>query len=106
MSKLEKFVQEAKEFAQKNITADNPDFVAWNNSLIRFVEKKYGIKSTTTLNFRNRHYSLMIFGSNTPNSSFIQAYKKDMAITVKELEILLEEENEDITNKSFYCSWS
>ena len=99
MSKLEKFVQEAKEFAQKNITADNPDFVAWNNSLIRFVEKKYGIKSTTTLNFRNRHYSLMIFGSNTPNSSFIQAYKKDMAITVKELEILLEEENEDITNK-------
>lgn len=99
MNKLEKFVQEAKNFAQRNITADDPDFVAWNNSLIRFVEKKYGMKSTTTLNFKNRHYSLMIFGSNTPTSSFIQAYKKDMAITVKELEILLEEENEDTINE-------
>ena len=36
MNKLEKFLQEAKEFAKKNITASDSDFIAWNNSLIRF----------------------------------------------------------------------
>lgn len=103
MSRLEKFVQEAKEFAQRDITADNPDFVAWNNSLIRFSEKNYGINSTTTLNFKNRHYSLSIYTPGTPVSSFINVYKNKMAITVRELELLLEEENEEdnfINNKN------
>lgn len=95
MSRLEKFVQEAKEFAQRDITADNPDFVAWNNSLIRFSEKNYGVNSTTTLNFKNRYYSLSIYTPGTPVSSFINVYKNKMAITVKELELLLEEENEE-----------
>ena len=36
MNKLEKFLQEAKEFSKKNITASDSDFIAWNNSLIRF----------------------------------------------------------------------
>ena len=100
MSRLEKFVQEAKEFEMKDITSDNPDFVAWNNSLIRFMEKNYGINSTTTSNFKNRRYSLSIYTPGTPVSSFINAYKKGMAVTVKELEILLEEENfEDDTIK-------
>ena len=40
MSRLEKFVKEAKEFSVKDITASNPEFVAWNNSLIRYMEKK------------------------------------------------------------------
>lgn len=68
-------------------------------SLIRFAEKSYGINSTTALNFKNRRYSLGMYTIGTPISSFINAYKKGMAITVKELEILLEEENfENNTN--------
>ena len=38
MSRLEKFIQEAKEFEEKDITASNPEFIAWNNSLIRFMK--------------------------------------------------------------------
>ena len=98
MSRLEKFVKEAKELEKKEITSDNPEFIAWNNSLIRYLEKSYGTNSTTTLNFKNRHYSLGIFTAGTPESSFINAYKRGMAITVKELEILLEEENYDVQN--------
>ena len=92
MSKLEKFVQEAKEFAKKDITASNPDFIAWNNSLIRFMETKYGSNSTTTANFKKRRYSLSVYALGTPESSFINAYKRDMEITLRELEILLNEE--------------
>lgn len=99
MIKLEKFVQEAKEFAKKDITASNPDFVAWNNSLIRFMEKNYGNNSTTTKNFKNRSYSLSVWFPGTPTGDFINAYKKDMQVTSKELEILLEEENENSNYK-------
>ena len=95
MSRLEKFVKEAKEFSVKYITASNPEFVAWNNSLIRYMEKNYGTTSTTTNNFKNRRYSLGVYALGTPQSSFINAYKKDMKITLKELEILLEEEIEE-----------
>lgn len=95
MSKLEKFVKEAKEFANKDITATDPEFIAWNNSLIRFMEKEYGVDSTTTNTFKRRRYSLGAYTVNTPVSSFKNAYKRDIDITSKELERLLEEEMED-----------
>lgn len=38
----------------------------------------------------------MAFTLNTPESKFINAYKRDMTVTVKDLEILLNEEREDI----------
>lgn len=99
MSRLEKFVQEAKEFEKKNITASNPDFIAWNNSLIRFLEQTYGKNSTTTKNFVNRTYSLSVFAIGTPEKSFIEAFKRDMTITTKELEKLLEETLEEDYDK-------
>lgn len=99
MNRLEKFVQEAREFEKKNITASNPDFIAWNNSLIRFLEKKYGENSTTTLNFKDRTYSLSAFAIGTPEKNFIEVFKRDMAITTKELEKLLEEALEEDDDK-------
>lgn len=99
MSRLEKFVQEAQEFEKKNITASNPDFIAWNNSLIRFLEQTYGKNSTTTNNFVNRTYSLSAFAIGTPEKNFVEAFKSDMAITTKELEKLLEETLEEDADK-------
>lgn len=98
MSRLEKFIQEAKEFEEKDITASNPEFIAWNNSLIRFMEKNYGTDSTTTKNFKCRSYSLSIIFGNTPDREFIEAFKRDMKITHNELKLLLEEENEISSN--------
>lgn len=96
MSRLEKFVKEAEEFCEKDITSSDPEFIAWNNSLIRFMEKNYGDNSTTTKNFKDRKYSLSIWVGGTPNSEFVKAYKRDMKITSNELKILLEEENDII----------
>lgn len=94
MTRLEKFVKEAEEFCEKNITSSDPEFIAWNNSLIRFMEENYGHNSTTTKNFKERSYSLSIWVSGTPTSDFIKAYKRDMKITSNELKILLEEEQD------------
>lgn len=95
MNRLETFLQQARQLEQKDITSKDPDFVAWNNSLIRYLEKNYGINSSTTTNFKNRHYSLGVYTPGTPISSFISAFKRKMAITIKELEILLAEEIEE-----------
>lgn len=96
VKKLEKFKKEAEIFASKNITGSNPEFVAWNNSLIRFMEKEYGINSTTTNNFRNRKYSLSIYPVGTSEERFISVFKRDMNVTLAELSVLLEEEQENI----------
>ena len=93
MNKLEKFIKEAKEFLKQDITASDPSFVVWNHSLIRYMEKNYGINSTDTNNFKNRKYTIFVL--NHPRYEYQQAFKKDMEITLKELEILYEEEKEE-----------
>ncbi len=89
---LEKYINEAKEFEKRNITSSDPDFKSWNNSLLRFVEKKYGKNSKTYDDFSKRTYSLSFFFGDTPESEHINAYKDDMSITRRDLEKLLEEE--------------
>lgn len=101
MSKLEKFVIQARELVKKDYTASNPEFIAWNNSLIRYMESNYGIDSTTTTNFKDRSYSLCAYALGTPDSYFIKAYQKDMETTLRELEILLEEEQDSKINNSY-----
>ena len=98
MNKLEKLKNEALEFSKKNITAYDPEFSAWNNALIRFIEKKYGVNSSTFKNFKTRSYSLSAFTTSTPHSSFVQAFQRDMEITFNELKYLLEEELEELPN--------
>lgn len=99
MSKLEKFVREAKEFEKKDIIASDPNFVAWNNSLIRFMEEEFGKNSTTTMNFKERPYSLR-YSIDPSHSNRVKAYKDGIKITARELEILLEEEKENNNDNS------
>lgn len=101
MNKLQKFVEQAKELVKKEYTASSPEFIAWNNSLIRYMEKNYGIDSTTTTNFKDRSYSLGVYTLGTPDSYFIKAYQKDMETTLRELEILLEEEYDNQINNAY-----
>lgn len=94
MSKLEKFIEQAKELVKKEYTSSTPEFIAWNNSLIRYMENNYGIDSTVTKNFKNRSYTATVFALGHSDSYFIDAYQKDMKITLRELEILLDEESD------------
>ncbi len=100
VKKVENLIKKGETFLGKNLTRENPEFQAWNNSLIRFVEQQYGKDSTTYKNFRNRLYTLGICSLDTPEKEFIKAFEVDLQVTLGELKYILEELKEDSTTKS------
>ncbi len=98
--KLQKFINEAQEFIGKNLTSSDSKFTAWNNALIRFISKYYS--EETVEQFKNRRYSLSVYTSGTPKSSFIKVFERNLQTTIEDLRILLEEENEIINDSKSY----
>lgn len=95
--KVENYIEKGKTFLGKGLTCDNPEFEAWNNSLIRFIEKQYGKDSITAKEFKNRIYSLRICTLETTTEEFVAAFEKDLRTTLADLQYILEELEEDPT---------
>lgn len=96
IEQLEKFIQQGESFLGKNYTSDNPEFEAWNNSVKRLIERIYGKKSTTFEEFESRVYTLRIWTTGTPESSFVNAFEHDLKVSIADLKSLLEEEKNNI----------
>lgn len=94
--KYEELIEEGQKFLGKNITASDPKFIAWNNKLIRFIEKKFGKNSTTFDNFNKRNYSLSIWVEGTPDSAFVEALEADLKTSIEDLKELKKEEEQGI----------
>lgn len=75
IEKLQSLIKKAESFLNRDLTADNPEFQAWNSSLIRFSEKEYGKDSITTKNFKERSYSLHVWTDGTPESYWVEAFE-------------------------------
>lgn len=91
VKKVESLIEKGESFLGRNFTSSNPEFQAWNNSLIRFVEQQYGKNSTTCKNFRDRLYTLAICTFNTPQKDFIKAFEEDLEVTIEDLKYMIEE---------------
>ena len=91
VNKVENLIEKGETFLGRNFTSSNPEFQAWNNSLIRFVEQQYGKESTTSLTFKKRHYSLSLYTVGTPLEEFVKAFEEDLKITLEDLKYILEE---------------
>ena len=91
VKKVENFIEKGKSFLGRNFTSSNPEFQAWNNSLVRFIEQQYGKESTTYKNFYGRSYSLVMWGIDTPEERFIESFEEDLKITLEELTYIKEE---------------
>lgn len=91
VKKVENFIEKGKSFLGRNFTSSNPEFQAWNNSLVRFIEQQYGKESTTYKNFYGRSYSLVMWGIDTPEGRFIESFEEDLKITLEELTYIKEE---------------
>lgn len=89
--RLEKFLNEAQDFIGRNLTKDDNKFEAWNNALIRFMEREFGENSTTTNIFKKRHYTLIISTFETPHSSYVKAFEDDLKTTIEDLKMLIDE---------------
>lgn len=93
IEKIEKFIIEAQDFIGKNLTCGDSKFEAWNNSLLRFIDRNYN-KATYDI-FKNRSYSLSVWTFSTPDSDFVDALERDLKTTIEDLKMLLEEEKEE-----------
>ena len=91
VKKVENFIEKGKSFLGRNFTSSNPEFQAWNNSLVGFIEQQYGKESTTYKNFYGRSYSLVMWGIDTPEERFIESFEEDLKITLEELTYIKEE---------------
>ena len=100
VKKVENLIEKGESFLGKNFTSSNPEFQAWNNSLIRFVEQQYGKESTTTLTLKKRHYSLGIYTMGTSKKEFVEAFERGLKVTLEDLKYILEELKEYPISKS------
>lgn len=100
VKKVESLIEKGESFLGRNFTSSNPEFQAWNNSLIRFVEQQYGKESTTSLTLKKRHYSLGIYTMETSEEEFVEAFERGLKITLEDLKYILEELKESPETKS------
>lgn len=94
--KLKKLIIEGESFLGKNKTSEDESFQSWNNALIRLSERYYGTDTTTTKNFKERSYSLSVFTIGTPDEYFINAFERDLKITIEDLKRLLDELDDEV----------
>ena len=96
IEKLEKFIKEAQDFLGKNLDSEDSKFIAWNNSLLRFISNNYD-KRTYGI-FSGRIYTLTISTFATSESEFVEAFEQDVKTTIEDLKRLLEEEKDAPSN--------
>ena len=91
VKKVESFIEKGESFLGRNFTSSNPEFQAWNNSLIRFIEQQYGKESATSLTLKQRNYSIGIYTMDTSEEEFVEAFERGLKITLEDLKYILEE---------------
>lgn len=95
--KIEKFIKDGNGFLGKNLTFEDSKFIAWNNAVIRFLEKNYGVDSETTKIFKQRDYSPPIF-CECSHSDFVKRFEADLKTSIEDLRRISEEIDEEVSN--------
>lgn len=95
--KIEKFIEEGESFIGQNMTSSDARFQSWNNALVRFTEKLYGVDSTTASLFKKRCYSLNIITGSESHSSYVKVFERKLNTTIADLRRLLDEVDDDIS---------
>lgn len=97
--KIEKFIKEGESFIGQNMTSSDERFQSWNNALIRFTERLYGIDSTTASLFKKRYYSLVVITGEESKSSYVKTFEKKLSTTIADLKRLSEELDDEVIIK-------
>ena len=92
--KLTSLLNEGLEFVDKNLTSDNNKFIAWKNSLIRFIERHYGKDSTVLKQFKDVKFSPMVCAIGTSDAIFKKCFNDGMNEILENLKRLIDEFDE------------
>ena len=105
--KIENLINDGKKLLGRRLNFENSEFISWNNAVIRFLEKNYGVDSTTTNNFKARDYYPITYYE-CSGDDFVKKFEIDLNTSLEDLRRLAEElDDEDIyikDNKNNICS--
>ena len=89
--RLESLLIEGYNFVDKGLTSGDNKFIAWRNSLIRFIEIYYGKDSTIFKQFEEVHFMPLAFGMNTSDDVFKRRFNDGMNEILEDLKRLIDE---------------
>ena len=89
--RLEKLLNEGNNFVNKGLTSEDNKFIAWKNSLIRFIEQYYGKDSTIFKQFNEVYFSPMVYTPGTSKSVFEKYFNDGMDEILEDLKRLIDE---------------
>lgn len=92
--RLNTLLNEGQEFVDKGLTSDNNKFIAWKNSLIRFIEQYYGKDSTIFKQFNDVKFSPSVYALGTPDTIFKEYFNDGMNEILEDLKRLIDEFDE------------
>lgn len=83
---------------EHRVRTSSQEFISWKTRAERFLRTHYGENSKEVLDFRNTHFSLMIYTFNETESDYIEACKSGLVESKAVFEVYLEELKEnDVT---------
>lgn len=94
--RLAEIIEKGKKLLGHQKTSSDPKFIAWNSSVLFFVEKIYGSASRRYKNLARRKYTVISFTRNPPRSELIRKFNDDLEKTLAELEEILENYDSDV----------
>lgn len=95
IDKLKEIIKDIDELERLMVSSSSPEFAAWKMKTLRFLRDVYGEDSLEYKDFKKRHFTLMIFSSNTPQSSFIEACQNDL----KRVKLIFNQYLKDMENE-------
>ena len=83
---------------EHRVRTSSQEFISWKTRAERFLRTHYGEHSKEVLDFKNTHFSLMIYTFNETESDYIEACKSGLVESKAVFEVYLEELKEnDVT---------
>jgi len=97
--KFKQLYEEIDILIDKKVTSSDEEFITWHKKVERFLQRKYG-DNTELKEFRNTHFSLMIFTFNETRSDYVKACRSGLESSKAVFKVYLEEmQEENLTEK-------
>ena len=93
--KLKQICDEIPELIDLNVSSSDEHFVAWKTKAERFLIRTYGRDSYEYEQFRNTHFSLVVYASGTPYSEHVKACQRGLKNIQAVFETYLDEMREE-----------
>lgn len=100
--KFKKIYDEIEDLLQKNVTGEDPAFIAWQTKTDRFIRKYYG-DGPEFKDFSDTEFGLMVWTSNTTHEDNVLACRGGLIATRAKFGVYLDEMEDTDSSDKIIC---